>query len=102
MSPKSKQSKHSLWYEYMDNEPVRLRIEDLPSSAEEPSISDIKKEIVKGYDLKIGNITLKIKHGMETDYKELNTDLFNSCENNYVTLKESFNITKDNPIMVEG
>src|SRR5436305_8951731 len=98
-----KKQKNSLWYKYLDNASVRILIEGhLPSSEEEPTVSDIKKEIVKETDLKIENFTLKIKRPADTKYEELNEDLFNSCGNNYNTLRVNFNITKENPINVEG
>ena len=69
---------------------------------EEPSVSDIKKFVVREYNLKIGNITLRIKRPTDEDYEELNEPLFNNCGNNYVTLKDTYRITKDNPIIVNS
>ncbi|SRR6266542_2654850 len=97
-----KKPKNSLWYKYQDNDPERIRIEtQLPSSSEEPSVSDIKTEIIKRYNLN-GNVTLRIKLPTDADYEELNEALFNNCGNNYVTLKYNYRITKDNPIIVEN
>ena len=98
-----KKQKNSLWYKYLDNASARIRIEGhLPSSEEDPTVSDIKKEIVKETDLKIENFTLKIKRTADIEYEELNEDLFNNYGNNYNTLRVSYNISKDNPINVEG
>ena len=97
-----KKPKNSLWYKYQDNDPSRIRIEtQLPSLEDEPSVSDIIKEIVKEYTtLEAGNVTLRVKRPMDVDYEELNEALFNNCGNNYVTLKDNYGITKDNPIKI--
>ncbi len=102
MSGSPKSQKHSLWHKYNDLEPVRLRIENLPSSEEEPSVSDIKQEIANFYRLEFINVTLQIRCSTDADYEELNDVLFNSCGNNYVTLKDTFEITKNNPIIVNS
>ncbi|CAI2177915.1 1964_t:CDS:2 [Funneliformis geosporum] len=68
-----KKLKKSLWYKYQNNNTIRIRIESqLPSPEEEPN------------------------------YQVLNDDLFHNCGNNYVTLRNYFEITKDNPIIVES
>jgi hypothetical protein len=102
MSESPKSQKHNLWHKYNDHELVRLRIENLPSSEEEPSVSDIKQEIAKFYRLEFINVTLQIRRSTDADYEVLNDDLFNNCGNNYVTLKDNFEITKNNPIIVNS
>jgi hypothetical protein len=97
-----KKPKHSLWYKYRDNEPVRIRTEQLPSLEEEPSVSDIKKIVAEEYDLKLKNVTLRIKRPIDEDYEELNDPLLNNCGNNYVTLKDNYGITKNNPIIANS
>ena len=93
--------KKSLWYKYQDNGPERIRIEQLPSLEDEPSVSDIKTIIINRYNLN-GNVTLKIKLPRDADYEDLNEDLFNNCGNDYNTLRDNYNITKNNPIIVNS
>ena len=97
-----KKPRHSLWYKYRDNDPVRIRIDQLPSLKEDPSVSDIKKIVVVEYDLKLKNVTLRIKRPIDEDYEELNDPLFSNFGNNYGMLKDNYGITRDNPIIVES
>jgi len=65
-----RKQQHSLWYKYQDNDPVRIRIEQLPSLEDEPSVSDIKTKIIERYNL--NDVTLRIKLPTDADYEELN------------------------------
>jgi patatin-like phospholipase/acyl hydrolase len=97
-SPRKHQN--DLWYKYQDNHPVQIRIEQIPSLEDEPSVSDIKKQITERYNL--NDVTLRIKLPTDADYKELNETLFDNCENNYNTLKNNYSISKNNPIIANN
>ncbi|KAG9293435.1 hypothetical protein G9A89_009159 [Geosiphon pyriformis] len=73
--------------------------EDLPD--DEPSVCDIQYEIIRREKSSCAASThiLKVNALEDDQYKVLNDALFHEHEENFVTLKDSFQISKINPII---